>query len=470
MPHASRAAVCAGFAVLLAAFPSASLPEPCPISSPTPAQAPLADHVVLISIDGMLPAHYLDSAWPAPTLQLLAREGAHAMGVRSVFPSVTYPAHTTIVTGALPIRHGIYYNSPFEPGGQTGRWYWDEVDIEVPTLWDAVLAAGRTSASLSWPVTVGAPIEWNIPEVWSLEEGVDFLEVMKPSSTPADLFDEIEREATGRLTTENFNNFSLIRDDRIGAIAAYLLETKQPALLAVHILGVDHFQHEAGLEAEIVKRALTCADNAVRQIVDAAESAGILERTAFLVFGDHGFVPIHTVLAPNVWLTEAGLMQARDDRGDWRATIHTTAASAFLHLRDPEDHEAAAQARQVLENQPRNIRKLYRIVDRDGLEEIGAAPEAAFALALMPGVSVTASPYGPAVRPGAGATHGFWPTLPELQAGFIAWGSGIRETAVVPTMGLEDIAPLVAELLGLKFQAPDGMAPVGLLSEPNSKQ
>jgi predicted AlkP superfamily pyrophosphatase or phosphodiesterase len=432
-------------------------------------EAARADHVVLISVDGMLPAHYLDSAWPAPMIQLMAREGAHAKAMRSVFPSVTYPAHTTIITGALPIRHGVHYNSPFEPGGQTGRWYWDENEILLPTLWDAVVNAGRRSASLSWPVTVGAPIEWNIPEIWSIETGVDFLEVMKRTTTPADLFDEIEREATGRLTLDNFNNSALIRDDRIGAIAAYLLETKKPALLAVHVLGVDHFQHEAGLEAEIVKRSLTCADNAVRQIVDAAERAGILERTTFLVFGDHGFVPIHTILAPNVWLTEAGLMEANRDRGDWRATLHTTAASAFLHLRDPEDHEAAAQARRVLENQPRNIRKLYRIVDRDGLDEIGAAPEAAFALALMPGVSVTASPNGPAVRAGEGATHGFWPLLPELHAGFIAWGSGIREGAVAQILGLEDIAPLAAELLGIEFQAPDGVTPAGLLSQPRRR-
>lgn len=428
-------------------------------------EAARADHVVLISIDGMLPAHYLDLAWPAPTIQLMAREGAHAKGVRTIFPSVTYPAHTTIVTGALPIRHGIYYNSPFEPEGQTGRWYWDEADIQVQTLWDVVLEAGRMSASLTWPVTVGAPIEWNMPEIWSIEHGVDFLEVMKETTTPADLFDEVEREATGRLTLDNFNNSVLIRDDRIGAIAAYLLETKMPALMTIHILGVDHFQHEAGLDAEIVRRSLTCADNAVRMIVDAAESAGILERTAFLIVSDHGFVPIHTVLAPNVWLTEAGLMEAGHDRGDWRATIHTTAASAFLHLRDPEDREAAARARQVLEEQPRNIRKLYRIVDRDGLDEIGAAPEAAFALALMPGVSVTASPNGPAVRAGNGATHGFWPTLPELHAGFVAWGAGIREGAVAQIMGLEDIAPLAAELLGLEFQAPDGVLQAGLLSD-----
>ena len=65
-----------------------------------------------------------------------------ADGVRGVFPTVTYPSHTTLITGAMPARHGIYYNSPFEPGGQTGRWYWEADAIRVPTLWDAVREAG----------------------------------------------------------------------------------------------------------------------------------------------------------------------------------------------------------------------------------------------------------------------------------------------------------------------------------------
>ena len=84
------------------------------------------DHVVLISVDGLRPEFYLEERWPAPMLQQMRREGAHARAVKSVFPSVTYPAHTTIITGRMPIDHGISYNSPFEPQGQTGRWYWEE--------------------------------------------------------------------------------------------------------------------------------------------------------------------------------------------------------------------------------------------------------------------------------------------------------------------------------------------------------
>src|SRR5262245_40681567 len=88
------------------------------LASPAAAQK-LAEHVVLISVDGFRPDFYLEEDWAMPMVRQMAREGAKAEGVRSVFPSVTYPSHTTIITGALPARHGIYYNTPFEEGGQT---------------------------------------------------------------------------------------------------------------------------------------------------------------------------------------------------------------------------------------------------------------------------------------------------------------------------------------------------------------
>ncbi len=74
-----------------------------------------ADHVILISIDGFRSKIYRDERWPAPVVQELARDGVIALAATSVFPAHTYPAHTTMVTGALPARHGVYHNEPFEP-------------------------------------------------------------------------------------------------------------------------------------------------------------------------------------------------------------------------------------------------------------------------------------------------------------------------------------------------------------------
>lgn len=90
----------------------------------------------------------------------------------------------------------------------------------------------------------------------------------------------------------------MTRDDRCGAAAAYLLETYRPGLITVHLTQTDHYQHEDGRESPRVRRTIAAADRAVSQIWEAAGRAGIRERTAFVITGDHGFFDIHTQLAP----------------------------------------------------------------------------------------------------------------------------------------------------------------------------
>jgi predicted AlkP superfamily pyrophosphatase or phosphodiesterase len=430
--------------------------------SPAPKPQRPADHVVLISIDGLRPEFYLDPAWPAPTIQQMAREGAHAQAVQTVFPSVTYPSHTTIVTGALPARHGVVYNRPFEPEGQTGRWFWEESTIQVPTLWDAVQEAGLESAAISWPVSVGAPITRNLPEVWSLERDAKEHQAIKDATTPPELFEELEREATGKLAGRYSMSY-LGRDQLVGLMGAYLLETHKPALLALHLVESDHFMHELGRDGEHVRRAVAAADAAVSLVVEAAERAGILERTAFVITGDHGFVDTHAKISPNVWLTQAGLMEAKPDRGDWKATFHTTGGAACLILRDPEDAETLTKVREVLESLPGRVRANFRVLDEATLASRGTDPRVKLALSALPGYSFSAGATGSGMRVSGGGTHGYFPDFPQIHTGFVGWGAGFRAGAVAPQLDLADVAPAIAKLLKLPFEAPDGQVPSGLL-------
>src|SRR5437870_2487330 len=81
-------------------------------------QSSAAIPIVLISIDGLKPDYVLDAdkhGLKIPNLRKLVAEGAHASGVTGVLPTVTYPSHTTMVTGVSPARHRIIANSPFDP-------------------------------------------------------------------------------------------------------------------------------------------------------------------------------------------------------------------------------------------------------------------------------------------------------------------------------------------------------------------
>ncbi|WP_339925947.1 alkaline phosphatase family protein [uncultured Cyclobacterium sp.] len=412
------------------------------------------EHVILISIDGFRTNFYLEEKWPAPNLQSMAKEGARSLGVTGVFPSVTYPSHTTIITGYPPAKHGIYYNAPFEPEGQTGKWYWENELIQVPTLWHAVRNDGMTSASFLWPVSVNAPIDYNLPEFWSLE-GHGRIEPMREEETPKGLLAEMETNVLGKLNEKTFNGDYLNREDRIGDMAGYVLETYKPNLITLHLIATDHFQHSEGRDGLMVHKSVAATDRAIGKIMEAAERAGIMDKTTFIVTGDHGFVNIHSALSPNIWLVDAGLMENKDNRGNWKAAFHTSGASAFLHIRDKNDTQTVARVKKILDELPNSIKKLFRVVDRDELDKVGADPNAILALAPIRGISFSSSTKGEVLKPAKGGTHGYFPDFDEIETGFIAWGAGIRENVEVQEMGLVDVASVVKYLLNLSIELPE---------------
>lgn len=94
------------------------------------------------------------------------REGAMCEKVKSVYPSLTYPAHTTIVTGRYPSGHGVVNNIRFQPKRVSPDWFWQRKYIRGETLYDAVRKNGGKTAALLWPVTGRGKIRYNLPEVF----------------------------------------------------------------------------------------------------------------------------------------------------------------------------------------------------------------------------------------------------------------------------------------------------------------
>src|SRR5882672_5830232 len=152
----------AGRALLALLWPAAVASAPKPAPAPPP--------LVVISIDGLHPSYVLEAdrfGLRVPSLRRLLREAAPASAVTGVMPTVTYPSHTTLVTGVSPARHAIATNNPFDPLGRNeGGWYWYAEDIQVETLWDVATRAGLVTSAVDWPVTVGARLTWNIPQIW----------------------------------------------------------------------------------------------------------------------------------------------------------------------------------------------------------------------------------------------------------------------------------------------------------------
>src|SRR5216117_1574554 len=113
--------------------------------------------VVLMSVDGLANFYMDDPAAEMPTIRKMAAEGAKAASMRASDPTVTWPNHTTLVTGVSPARHGVVGNNYFDRvKGEKVTLIWDPVFdkdeiVKVPTIYDLAKAAGLKTAAIHWP-------------------------------------------------------------------------------------------------------------------------------------------------------------------------------------------------------------------------------------------------------------------------------------------------------------------------------
>lgn len=424
----------------------------------TQAQTAPAKYVLLVTVDGFRPEFYLDSTYAMPTVRQLMKNGVAAQGLNPVFPSVTYPDHTTMITGVTPAKHGIYYNTPFEAEGATGKWYWDYSLIKAPTLWDAMHKAGKTTACVRWPVTVNAPIDYRIPEYWNYKNMADAREYTAAATQPASLWKEVQENATGMLEANDLNatNDELVQDENVARMAGYIIKKYKPNFLALHLACTDHYEHENGREHYMVKASVAGADRAIKTLVESLNRAKIADSTVVIVMGDHGFENIYQSFNPNYLLKQAGII-TDIKTGNWKAQFHSSGGSSFLQLKNSNDKATLSKVQAILAQQPDSIKRYYQVINKAQLTQIGADPNVPLALSGINGTTFgNKSDVETEKFAHVKGTHGFFPDHKQIQTGFVAFGPGLKKGVVVPVMNMVDVAPLIARLTGVDMPAMDG--------------
>jgi predicted AlkP superfamily pyrophosphatase or phosphodiesterase len=249
--------------------------------------------LLIVSLDGLRAASLDDPRASMPTLHALAARGARARSVRPVFPSVTWPCHTTLVTGVSPARHGVLGNHVFDRArGEVVSHLGDrtEVPVAVETLWDRVHAAGGRVAALCWPKTRGVTaIPDNIPEFYDQElfeahASVELWRELRERGLPIDRY--------GAWSTRHPTN--PMQDWLTLEAALQVLAVRPPKLALVHFLSLDAFQHDHGVSSPEAYWALAHVDALLGRLLDGLARLGRLETTTVLVLGDHGFVDVDT--------------------------------------------------------------------------------------------------------------------------------------------------------------------------------
>jgi predicted AlkP superfamily pyrophosphatase or phosphodiesterase len=414
--------------------------------------------LVIISVDGMRP-DYITAAdahgAKVPTLRRFQREGTYAEGVAGIVPTVTYPSHTTLVTGVWPAKHGIFANTTFDPLQQNNQgWYWYTEDIHVPTLWDAAARAGRTTASLQWPVTVGAHITWNIPEFWRASTPDD-AKLLRAVSTRG-LLEEAKAELgeyRGGIDT------STQADENRGRFTEWILEKKHPGLLTLHLSSLDHIEHETGPFSPESIAVLESIDATIGRIRAAAERLAP-GRAYIAVVSDHGFVRTESQLNLFPLFRDAKLITV-NEKGkitDWKAIPWPTGGSAAIVLKDPSDATTLSEVRELLAKVASDPASgIDRILEAEELHKRGGYPPASFFVGLQPGWRTASAPDGPVLsKTKVGGTHGALPDLPDLRAAFFLIGPGVPAGRSLGVIDMRDVAPTLAHKVGLSLPSADG--------------
>jgi predicted AlkP superfamily pyrophosphatase or phosphodiesterase len=429
-------------------------------TKPAVAQRP---PVVVLSIDGLSPDYLLSAdryGLRVPELRRLLAEGAHASGVLGVLPSVTYPSHTTLVTGVSPAKHGIYYNSTFDPLARNLEgWYWYAEDLKVPTLWDAAGMAGLVTASVDWPVTVGANITHRIVQYWRthVPDAADDAKLARVLSTPGRL-DEARR-ALGPYPSGYA--FDVAADARRAAFSEWLLETRRPALHLAYFSGLDEELHESGPGSPKALAALEQLDALVGRLRAAAERSGG-GRAVFAVVSDHGHTRATRELRLNEALRQAGLILL-DGKGrptDWKAIAWGAGGSAAIMLKDPRDDETRRRVVAVLERLAAlPDSPVKRVLDGAQARAAGAFPDAAFVVAAQADTSISDTMEEPLVGPRLPmGEHGHLPEERAMDGVFLVVGPGAPAGRDLGRIDMRDIAPTLAALLGVPLPEAEGKA------------
>jgi predicted AlkP superfamily pyrophosphatase or phosphodiesterase len=409
-------------------------------------------HVVIFSIDGFPNVMLQNPETSVPTLRRLMREGAAAKGgMLPVNPTVTWPNHTSMVTGVEPARHGLLYNGlPVRTPGKPMR-----IDAFVPktelvlapTVYDLAHRAGLTTAEVDWVAIENAPtINWS------------FFEIPKPKSIVVR-----EMTAAGMVTPDEIERFTklpiVLRDDVWTDAGAYILRHHRPNLLLFHLLTTDSVQHRYGTGALAAQTAFALADQRLAKLIETLKETGMLDRTTVFVVSDHGFHNAKKLIRANSVLKQKGLIRGGD------ADVWAIAEGGTAMVYITNEHRRAELAPR-LRDLFRGVEGIQQMIGPEEFAKYGfppPGPKSRMADLVLAAADTYAFANGadePAVSDvPAGATpgnHGYLNSMPDMQAIFVAWGSGIRPHTTVDRVRNLDIAPTVARLLGLEMKNVEG--------------
>ena len=425
--------------------------------------------LIVFSADAMV-SEDLEHLKQLPNYRRYLAGASEITRVRSVYPTITYPCHTTMCTGVWPEKHRVPGNLEFIPGRSPLPWLWDRKWNKWPhDIFFSAKQGGYSTAAVFWPVTGNHPaIDYLIDEYWT----------QGPDDTPRAAYarmgsDERMLKIVDRHIRDNRIRTHPETDFFIMGCTLDILREYQPDVLFLHPANIDAYRHHHGIFNDHVRNGIEETDAWIGAIMEVLNDLGIREQTNFVLTSDHGQMNIDRVVNINVLLQEAGLIRLNADGSlaSWDAWCLSGGMSALVHLKDPANKAVYEKTRDLLSflcqegvygfSRVLTAEEAWReehldgdfsfVLETDGYTSFGDS----CVRPLVRNFDITDYRYGH-------ATHGYLP-VKGPQPIFLCKGPDFRENVVIPEGRLIDQAPTYAKLLGVELPGADGVPMDALL-------
>lgn len=423
--------------------------------------------VLLVSVDALKPEFVFEQERLGISLPNITKyfveDGLTAReGMKSVFPTFTYPCHQSMITGTNPVTHGIVNNGIFDPEGKhQGAWHWFVSD-KVKNLWQVARENGYCAASVAFPTSVGAQGDYVAPEFWwdGTELDSKFIDMLcEPKGLISEMEKDIGRYAGGLDLSDN-------GDAQRGKAAMWVLKNKlaplvseKPFFMSAYFASFDESAHVNGLYSQEAATSLQKIDVMLGELIEEAKK--ITDgHIVVCVVSDHGTINNSHNISPNILLAKAGLIDLDEDGRlvDWKAFCQRAGGVGEIRLKNPGDAQAAAaldKAMEELAQLPDN--GIYEIVSAEDAQKRGGFPDCAYVLVAEKGYEVREDLVGDYCRTRLTqkAQHGYNENYPEMRASYMLHGEGITP-GHIEGVRLIDVAPTLAGIMGTVIPTAEG--------------
>lgn len=413
----------------------------------------IAQRLIVISLDAMGSRDLDEHLDELPNLRRLVVTGTRVRQVRGIYPTLTYPSHTTIITGQYPREHGIVNNTKLQPQRKSPDWYWYQRDVQVPTLYDLVRQQHQKTAAFLWPVTAGSKITYNLAEIFPNRIWTNQVLVSLKASSPTFLLRMNQKYGHLRRGIQQPE-----LDDFITACAVDTITHKKPQLTLIHLVDMDSMRHRYGVRSDEAMAALRRLDTRVGELIDATIAAGTFAETNFAVLGDHYQINVDRMIHLNQAFADRGWLTPTPEgtvKPDWHVLAKSCDGCTYVYTRNFADTQNLKQL--MLDTDG-----VVSVIDGRAAAKRGADPHCQFMVEAAEGYYFTDETNRPSVvepvDPASLGTpdryhgvHGYDPDKPDYFTTLVLSGPAIKGGHTIDHAELVDEAPTFAHLLGVQF-------------------